>query len=222
MEMIGVFFQDKHSWISIILKTKLISHYKKLSRELIYNHFSMTNNDTQDNIHDYQFNNYKNLFETKGQTLITLDKYLNESIIEQIFTFQVNDFINNKKKIINQIKKKFNKTIIIRSSTKKEDSMTSSHAGEFLTVQNVCIDNDNHYIHSINQVIDRYKEKMKLYMNEEILVQEQSSDIKTSGVVFTRGLKTNSPYYVITYDDQSGKNRHCYKWQDMQYNMALS
>ena len=33
---------------------------------------------------------------------------------------------------------------------------------------------------SINQVIDRYKEKMKLYMNEEILVQEQSSDIKTS------------------------------------------
>ena len=41
-------------------------------------------------------------------------------------------------------------------------------------------------------------------MNEEILVQEQSSDIKTSGVAFTRGLKTNSPYYVIIYD-QSGK-----------------
>ena len=59
----------------------------------------MTNNDTQNNIHDYQFNNYKNLFETKGQTLITLDKYLNESIIEEIFTFQVNDFINNKKKL---------------------------------------------------------------------------------------------------------------------------
>ena len=196
----GQTFMDKHN-----IKTKLISHYKKLSRELIYNHFSMTNNDTQDNIHDYQFNNYKNLFETKGQTLITLDKYLNESIIEEIFTFQVNDFINNKKKIINQIKKKFNKTIIIRSSTKKEDSMTSSHAGEFLTVQNVCIDNDNLLSMSINQVIDRYKEKMKLYMNEEILVQEQSSDIKTSGVVFTRGLKTNSPYYVITYDDQSGK-----------------
>ena len=31
---------------------------------------------------------------------------------------------------------------------------------------------------SINQVIDRYKEKMNEYMNEEILVQEQSSDIK--------------------------------------------
>ena len=57
----------------------------------------MTNNDTQNNIHDYQFNNYKNLLKQKGQTLITLDKYLNESIIEEIFTFQVNDFINNKK-----------------------------------------------------------------------------------------------------------------------------
>ena len=83
--------------------------------------------------------------------------------------------------------------------------MTSSHAGEFLTVQNVCIDNDNLLSMSINQVIDRYKEKMKLYMNEEILVQEQSSDIKTSGVVFTRGLKNELNYYVITYDDQSGK-----------------
>ena len=36
---------DKHH-----IKTKLISHYNKLSRELIYNHFSMTNNDTHDNI----------------------------------------------------------------------------------------------------------------------------------------------------------------------------
>ena len=42
-------------------------------------------------------------------------------------------------------------------------------------------------------------------MNEEILVQEQSSDIKISGVVFTKGLNTNSPYYVITYDDKSEK-----------------
>ena len=47
---------------------------------------------------DYQFNNYKNLFETKGQTLITLNKYLNESIIEQIFTFKLMIILNNKKK----------------------------------------------------------------------------------------------------------------------------
>ena len=40
------------------------------------------------------------------------------------------------------------------------------------------------------------------YDNEEILVQEQSEDIVLSGVVFTKGLETNSPYYVITYDDQ--------------------
>ena len=37
--------------------------------------------------------------------------------------------------------------------------MTSSHAGEFLTVQNVCINDDNLLSMSISQVIDRYKEK---------------------------------------------------------------
>lgn len=187
------------------IKTKLISHYEKLSRESIYKHFSITNDDVQNNTLDYQFNNYKNLFGTKGKTLITLDKYLHNSIIEEIFTFKVNDFIKNKKKIINQIKKRFNKKIIIRSSTKKEDSLTSSHAGEFLTVQNICLDDDKLLSKSINQVIDIYKKKIKSYKNEEILVQEQSSDIKISGVVFTKVLKTNSPYYAITYDDQSGK-----------------
>ena len=196
----GQIFMNLHN-----IKTKLIGHYNKLSRESIYDHFSMKNEGNQNTILDYRFNNYKNLFETKGQTLITLDKYLHKSIIEEIFTFKVSDFISNKGKIINQIKKKFNNEIIIRSSTKKEDSLISSHAGEFLTVQNISVNNYKLLCESINKVIDTYKKKMKSYKNEEILVQKQSSNIKTSGVVFTKGLKTNSPYYVITYDDQSGK-----------------
>ena len=104
-----------------------------------------------------------------------------------------------------QIKHKFKKKIIVRSSTKKEDSLNSSHAGEFLTVQNVHTNNDIQIIKSINKVIKIYKEKMKSYIDEEILIQEQSNNIKLSGVIFTRGLNTNSPYYVVTYDDQSGK-----------------
>ena len=41
--------------------------------------------------------------------------------------------------------------------------MTEAHAGEFLTASNVCIDNDNLLSMSINQVIDRYKEKAIIY-----------------------------------------------------------
>ena len=196
----GQIFMDNQN-----IKTKLVSHYKKLSRASIYNHFSKFNNNFRNNTYDYEFNNYKNLFETKGQTLITLNKYLKKSIIEEIYTFKVRDYLKNKNMIIKQIKHKFKKKIIVRSSTKKEDSLNSSHAGEFLTVQNVYTNDDIQIIKSINKVIKIYKEKMKSYIDEEILIQEQSNNIKLSGVIFTRGLNTNSPYYVVTYDDQSGK-----------------
>jgi len=196
----GQIFMDNQN-----IKTKLVSHYKKLSRESIHNHFSKFNNYLKNNTYDYEFNNYKNLFETKGQTLITLNKYLKKSIIEDIYTFKVRDYVKNKNIITKQIKKKFKKMIIVRSSTKKEDSLTSSHAGEFLTVQNVQTNNDIQIIKSINKIIKTYREKMESYMDEEILIQEQSNNIKLSGVIFTRGLNTNSPYYVVTYDDQSGK-----------------
>tara|TARA_Y100001970_G_C14250177_1_gene871242 strand:- start:2013 stop:4790 length:2778 start_codon:yes stop_codon:yes gene_type:complete len=196
----GQIFMDNQN-----IKTKLVSHYKKLSRDSIHNHFSKLNSNFNNNTYNYEFNNYKNLFETKGQTLITLNKYLKKSIIEEIYTFKVRDYFKNKNMIIKQIKHKFKKKIIVRSSTKKEDSLNSSHAGEFLTVQNVHTNDDTQIIKSINKVIKTYKEKMKSYMDEEILIQKQSSNIKLSGVVFTRGLNTNSPYYVVTYDDQSGK-----------------
>ena len=91
------------------IKTKLVSHYNKLSRTSIYNHFTKKNVDLHDNIDSYQLNPYQNLFETKGQTLIALNKQLNDSVIEQIFTFTVRDYLNNRKKIINKIRNKFNK-----------------------------------------------------------------------------------------------------------------
>ena len=196
----GQIFMDNQN-----IKTKLVSHYEKLSRDSIHNHFSKFNSNLRNNTYDYEFNNYKNLFETKGQTLITLNKYLKKSIIEEIFTFKVRDYLKKKTLILKQIKHKFKNKIIVRSSTKKEDSLNSSHAGEFLTVQNVHTNNDTQVIKSINNVIKIYKEKIESYMDEEILIQEQSNNIKLSGVVFTRGLNTNSPYYVVTYDDQSGK-----------------
>ena len=38
------------------IKTKLVSHYDKLSRASIYNHFTKKNVDLHDNIDSYQLN----------------------------------------------------------------------------------------------------------------------------------------------------------------------
>ena len=187
------------------IQTKLIKYYNRLSRSSIYNHFSKKSNSSSTNISDYKLNNIINLFETKAQTLQTLNKLLKKSFIEPLYTFRVKDYINSESKIISQIQKRFSKRIIVRSSTSKEDGLSQSYAGEFLTVQNIDISSNKLISDTIDNVVNVYREKMTNYDNEEILVQEQSEDIVLSGVVFTKGLETNSPYYVITYDDQSGK-----------------
>ncbi len=185
--------------------TKLIKYYKRLSRTSIYHHFSKKSNSSNSNISDYKLNNIVNLFETKAQTLETLNKLLNKSLIEPLYTFKVKDFFKSKSKIIKQIQTKFSKKIIVRSSTSKEDGLNRSCAGEFLTVQNIDAFSEKSISNAINKVIAAYKERMDSHSDEEILIQEQSEGIILSGVVFTKGLQTNSPYYVITYDDQSGK-----------------
>jgi len=185
--------------------TKLIKYYNRLSRTSIYHHFSKKSNSSNTNISDYKLNNIVNLFETKAQTLETLNKLLNKSLIEPLHRFRVKDFFKSKSKIIKQIQTKFSKRIIVRSSTSKEDGLNRSYAGEFLTVQNIDASSEKSISNAINKVINTYKEKMLSHSDEEILVQEQSEGIALSGVVFTKGLQTNSPYYVITYDDQSGK-----------------
>jgi len=37
----------------------------------------------------------------------------------------------------------------------------------------------------------------------QIIVQQQTKNIIASGVVFTRTLEKNAPYYVVNYDDSS-------------------
>lgn len=37
--------------------------------------------------------------------------------------------------------------------------------------------------------------------NEEVLIQRQTDHVRISGVVFTRDIIYNRPYYMVTYDD---------------------
>ena len=56
----------------------------------------------------------------------------------------------------------------------------------------------------INQVIKSYKNLSK--KKSKILVQKMISEINCSGVVFNKDLNTAVNYYVINYDDISGKS----------------
>jgi len=145
---------------------------------------------------------YSNPISTKANTLIALKDLLQLSTIEDIFIFTVGEFKLSAIKIVLEIQSKFQgKRIVIRSSSKKEDAFESSNAGHFSSILNInsC---DTNSIHTACQnVIDSYDLDNTADNSDQVLVQCQTMDVLISGVLFTRDIQRNRPYYVIDYDE---------------------
>jgi phosphohistidine swiveling domain-containing protein len=91
--------------------------------------------------------------------------------------------------------------LAVRSSSGSEDGVDSSNAGAFLSLVNV-----NPEIAEISSAIDRVFGSYGAGQDEqEVLVQPMVEDVIISGVIMTRDLDTGAPYYVINYDDFSGR-----------------
>lgn len=145
---------------------------------------------------------------TKADTLLTLKDIVKKSYIEDIIVVYVKDFLNNKMMVYHKIAEGFKGSeIVVRSSSKNEDSMASSNAGHFESVLHVDSRNQDAVFDALTTVMDSYiegecnDEALASIMDEEILVQRQAEDIVLSGVVFTRDILYNRPYYMVTYDD---------------------
>ena len=146
------------------------------------------------------------MHKSKADNLIHLRKILKKSFVPNTYVFTVKDWIQNKKLILADITKKFNKDklIVIRSSSISEDKKNNSFAGAFDSFLNVKINNLNDIEKKINLVIKSYKKKEKNYISNQVFIQKMITNINTSGVIFTKELNTGSFYYVVNYDDESG------------------
>ena len=143
---------------------------------------------------------------TKGETLKHFSPILKKSRIEKLFIFTVKQWESNQKDIINSIKNQFSdQKVIVRSSALIEDSMKSSYAGAFKSVLDVPSNKNKLLTDSISSVVESYGSKADKKKQDQILVQHQTESIKVSGVIFTRNLEANTPYYMINYDDEYGK-----------------
>ena len=59
---------------------------------------------------------------------------------------------------------------------------------------------------TIEQVIASYgRDKLAENSADQVLVQSMLSNVSMSGVLFTQDLNTGAPYYVINYDDETGR-----------------
>lgn len=145
------------------------------------------------------------MFNSKGETLINLKRKLKKFAVPTSFIFNVKNWKTHNNKVVYLISKKFkNKKIIVRSSSKNEDNLTTSAAGKFESILNVDSRNKTKIIRAINKVIKSYKLKKTKLSEEEVLIQEMIGNIKMSGVIFTGDNLGNNLYYIINYDDITG------------------
>tara|TARA_Y100000590_G_scaffold310885_1_gene351202 strand:- start:7853 stop:10309 length:2457 start_codon:yes stop_codon:yes gene_type:complete len=141
------------------------------------------------------------IFTTKSNVLKFLQPKLTLSKIEQILDFTQDQWNMNQEQILIQITKKFpNTTIIVRSSAIGEDSEENSNAGSYESVLNVNSSSRQEISSAVQKVIKSYKNKNNLNPKNQILVQTQSENILSSGVIFSRSPDLGSPFYVVNYD----------------------
>jgi len=105
-------------------------------------------------------------------------------------------------KVLGEIAGRFGGTeLMIRSSAAVEDSWENSLAGAHLSVADVA-HSGNTVAAAIDEVFASYSDPSAA---DEVLVQPMVKEVTMSGVVLTRDLDTGSPYYVINYDDFTGR-----------------
>jgi len=145
----------------------------------------------------------KTSFTSKANVLKILKEQIKKSIIENLYVFTVSEWQSNKTNVLNFISNNFESEIIVRSSAIGEDSPSASKAGSYTTIQKVNPNSHNVVKKAIELVINSYLIRGNKNSANQILVQNQTINIKTSGVVFTHSSDIGAPYYVINYEDSS-------------------
>lgn len=140
-------------------------------------------------------------FSSKANVLKCLQKSLKKSKIERMFDFTVEEWEKDEEKILDGIRKKFQNKIIIRSSAIGEDSIINSEAGSYESILNITAKSRQKIKTAINSIIRSYQKKNNFNKDNQILIQDQTSNVIMSGVVFTRTEDNGSPFYVINYND---------------------
>lgn len=137
---------------------------------------------------------------TKAETLARLEQLVKKSHIGKQVSFTSWEWKTNSKAVLDQITNTFiEQNLIIRSSSKAEDSWDSSNAGAYKSILNVNILDREIITQAIMDVLKSYGNVQ--HDEDQVLVQTFLNNVCFSGVIFTCGLESGAPYYRINFDD---------------------
>lgn len=141
-------------------------------------------------------------FGTKAETLETLQGSLSQSRLLPQYFFFCEQWQQSRDTVLAAIADRFaGENLAVRSSAQGEDGEASSMAGAYDSVLNVKASDSHSLIQAVQTVVDSYSGNP----GDQVLVQPMLSDVALSGVVMTHEIETGAPYYVISYDDESGR-----------------
>lgn len=140
--------------------------------------------------------------ETKADTLFALRSLIQKSVIEEMYILYVRDYQADKLAVCHEIMEQFRgRRIVVRSSSSAEDSSWRSNAGHYKSILDVDSSSKEEIIDAVDAVIASYARDIRDLGKEQILIQCQAKNVAYSGVVFTRDIQSNKPYYLINYDE---------------------
>jgi len=140
-------------------------------------------------------------FTTKANTLNCLENRLSYAKVLPQYCFTVSQWLDNNESIesFENLPSWLYKNVIVRSSGLAEDSSQESLAGHFTSIAHV------QGIKALNQATNKVVESLRGNTENQIFIQPMLENVRISGVAFTRDPNNFGHYYVINYDDQSGK-----------------
>ena len=146
-------------------------------------------------------------FETKARTLEKLAGLVTRFRVPDLLFFAVDDWRKAPERWLDQVAERFgSRPVIVRSSAWDEDGSTWGQAGQYGSVPGVRPDDRQAVSTAVETVVASYaRSAVRSSGPDEVLVQEMLLEPDMSGVLFTHDLNTGAPYYVINYDDQSGR-----------------
>ena len=142
-------------------------------------------------------------FGTKAETLERLAPLLLSAAILPQIRFTVREWRGDHQRVLKRILESpcGSESLIVRSSAKGEDSSSESKAGKFTSVAGV--EGAAAIAGAVERVVASYAGND--CQDDQIFVQPMLQDVAMAGVAVTREPHGGGPYYVINYDDHSGR-----------------
>ncbi len=142
-------------------------------------------------------------FATKAETLESLAPRLRTARVLPQIRFTVADWRADRPRVLGAIQAErwSAQPVIVRSSSQNEDGAVSSQAGRYDSVLGVL--GEQRLIEAIEEVIASFS--VGGSSKDQVFVQPMLERVAVAGVAFSRLPSGGGPYYVVNYDDRSGR-----------------